>query len=855
MASKSPSERGKRLSSELRLASSQTSPSAIVEIGETTNDDFQQLIERAPEGITIYQDHHIVFANQAAAEQLCASNPTEIIGRNAFDFIVPADHERVTAHLRRLYEGSIPSEVVRLQRIGLDGRITDVETVAVTTQWRGRQAGLGMTRDITVRVQAETRLQGFLATATQWLWETDAEHRFTFFSDGLDKTPFEAAGVFGKTRWELVGATPDNDKLWHAHVADLEARRAFLDFEYQSKTAPWSGQYRSVSGMPIFDVHGVFIGYRGTSRDITEQKRAEQALKESEQRSKMALEGARGGVFDIDLISGDVTYDEQSALMLGYDRADQVPRQLTDWVERLHPEDREAARIRLDQFLEGKIEVLRSEQRQMTKSGDWLWFDCIGKVVERDDDGRPLRLVGVRFDITKRKQAERTIEHMALHDALTKLPNRFYFVSELERACSAVMRDDTSLAVLFLDLDHFKDINDTFGHSVGDKLLIEVASRLQSCLRGGDLVARFGGDEFVMVVTQPYDPTAISYLADRIIKTIAAPCDIDGLTVHTSISIGVAIYPDDGPDIERILANADLALYTAKRAGRHTWQVFDHRLQDQLQAQRFLDQELRHAFDRQQFELHYQPLIDIADDRISGFEALIRWNHPERGQVLPDAFIPAAEQNRLIIPLTEWVLQEATAQLQRWASIGLGEHKIAVNVSPILLKLQGFVDLIDSCLTTTGCNPRRLVIEITEEALVDEPKIISVLMALRERGVTIAIDDFGTGYSSMARLKSLPIDILKIDRSFLARVTHDASDATVVESLVNVGHGLGKKVVAEGVETAEQLGFLKKVGCDLAQGFFINHPMPAASIPSWFEQWQSSRLCCAKELDLFQPKT
>ena len=690
-----------------------------VNVGACRNPDdgFRRLMEIAPEGVVILMDRRIIFANQAYADQLGATHPTEIIGRNGLNFVVPADRERIAARIRQLHEDGGQSGLTRYQRTRLDGQIADVEAVAVRIIWEDKPAILSMVRDVTARLRAEARLEGFLDTAATCLWETDTEHRLTYLCD-FNQCDVTQAHVLGKTRWELHGVNLDTDEIWRAHVADLEARRPFRDFEFRAVAAPWLGQHRSLSGKPVFDAHGGFKGYRGTSHDITERKRAEQ-----------------------------------------------------------------------------------------------------------------------------------TIAHMALHDALTSLPNRVYFTGELERAFSAAHRDDTKIAVLFLDLDHFKDINDTLGHSVGDKLLIEVANRLKSCQRGGDLVARFGGDEFVMVATQPYDPASIRYLADRITRTVAAPYGIDGHTVHTSVSIGIAIYPDDGLDTERILANADLALYTAKRAGRETWRVFDHCLQEQLQAQRSLDQELRHALDRQQFELYYQPLLSIAEDRISGFEALIRWNHPKHGQMLPDRFIPAAEQNRLIIPLTEWVLQEAVTQLQRWASIGLNEHKVAVNVSPILLKLQGFVDLFDRCIGPTGCDPRRLVIEITEGALIDEAKVTPALTALQERGATIAIDDFGMGYSSMVRLKRLPVDVLKIDRSFITNVTEDGGDAMIVESLVNVGHGLGKKVVAEGVETVEQLRFLENVGCDVAQGFFIHRPIAATDMRAWFKQWQSSRLGCASGTD------
>ncbi len=853
MAPESSDGRDTRPGRRLQLASSQTLTDTDRRDVDGVGDEFWWLVELTSEGITIQQDDRIVYANDVAAKQHGAADPKEIVGRDEVDFVAEADRQQISEHIQQLLVAGGRSERLSFQRLRLDQSVLDVEAIILKISWQGKPAILSMICDVSIATQADTRLQEFLSTATHWLWETDADHRFTYVSD-FNQGDLVTEQILGKTRWELGGVEPGCNAHWKAHVADLEARRPFRDFEYRSTAAAWCQRYLSISGMPVFDVHGVFKGYRGTTRDITRRKQAEHDLRDSDQRFKLALEGAKGGVFDMDLVSGEVIYDDQSARMLGYDEASEVPSQISDWMNRLHPDDREAARNRLDQFLEGKTEILRSEQRQRTKSGKWVWFNCIGKIAERDDEGRPRRLVGLRFDITERKRAEQTIAHMALHDALTTLPNRVYFKGELERSFNAADREGRKLAVLFLDLDHFKNVNDTLGHPVGDKLLVEVASRLKSCLRGGDLVARFGGDEFVMVVTQPYDPASISYLAERITKMIAMPYDIDGSSVDTSISIGIAIYPDDGGDADRILANADLALYTAKRAGRHTWRVFDSRLQEQLQAQRSLDQELRLAVDRQQFELHYQPLVRIADDEIVGFEALVRWNHPERGQIQPDRFIPATEQNRLIIPLTEWILAEATAQLQRWTSRGLCNHKVAVNISPILLKLQGFIDLFDRCIDSAGCDPKRLVIEITEGMLIDETKAVPVLTALQDRGVTIAVDDFGMGYSSMVRLKNLPVDTLKIDRSFLVNVTDDLGDASIVKSLVNVGHSLGKKVVAEGVETDGQLEFLKKVGCDVAQGFFINRPMTAADIPAWSSQWQSSRSSDGRKVGSGQPK-
>lgn len=688
------------------------SPEILLQLNDQ---DLGRLVECIADGIIIHQDNRVVYANPSALMQFGAKSLTDLVERNMLDLVAPEHQSKMKAFNDWLFakDGVVGRQKFRRRR--LDGTSVDVETVTVRINWKGRPALLGVARNIAQHEQikealaeSEARLEGFLSTAAHWLWETDAEHRFTFLSDSLSKSGFTQAQVLGRTRWDLADVLVDDDPEWCEHVADLNARRPFHDFEYRSTAPNGEELHRSISGVPFFDARGTFQGYRGTSRDITERKKAEQ-----------------------------------------------------------------------------------------------------------------------------------TIKYMALHDALTKLPNRVCFAANLEDAFDTAQRDGTKLAVLFLDLDHFKNVNDNFGHSVGDKLLIEVTNRLKSSLGDNDLVARFGGDEFVMVVPQSHDLAMLRFRVDQVTEIIAEPYEIDGLTVHTSVSIGVAIYPDDGTDSERLLASADLALYSAKKAGRHTWMVFDHSLQEQLQVQRYLDQELHHAIDQQQFELYYQPVIRIADGSIIGFEALIRWNHPERGQMLPDAFIPATEQNQLIIPLTQWTLQEALAQLQRWALIGLSGHKIGINVSPILLKFQGFVELFDRCISSTSCDPENVVVEITEGALIDESKAIPVLTALQERGVTIAVDDFGKGYSSMARLKKLPVDILKIDRLFLANATKDAGDASIVESLVDVGHSLGKRVIAEGVETVEQLDFLESIGCDYGQGFFIDRPMKAADIPSWSKQWQS----------------
>ena len=599
---------------------------------------------------------------------------------------------------------------VAYQFVKKDGEILDI-LLSATAEWDACgqiERSYAVLVNVTPQKEAEQRLQDFLATATQWLWELDAEYRFTFLSEGYNKAGFVPARILGRTRWEMAGVAPDKDDVWRQHVADLEARRPFRDFECRWIDPEGREHYRSVSGIPIFDAQGVFKGYRGTSRDITE-----------------------------------------------------------------------------------------------------------------------------------RKQATMTIERLALHDTLTGLPNRLYFTRELERACASVQRSDGKIAVMFLDLDHFKDVNDTLGHSVGDQLLAEVAQRLKTCIRRSDLVARLGGDEFAMIVNGRGELGSFCHLAERIIKVIAEPFEIDGIGVRTGISIGITLYPDDEGDVERVLANADAALRTAKGEGRQAWRVFDRGLQERMLAQRSRDQELRNALERQEFELHYQPLINAVSGEIQSFEALLRWNHPLHGTVLPDSFIAAAERNRLIVPLTEWVLHEAMMQRQFWQdATSRGDVTIAINLSPLSLKVEGFVDFVARSLTATGCHPQQLVIEITERSLIDETRAVPALNALRALGVAVAVDDFGTGYSSMARLKKLPVDELKIDRAILSNVTHDEGDATIVESLVKVGRSLGMQVIAEGVETVEQLELLAGMGCHQIQGFLVAHPMAAAAVPAWIERWR-----------------
>jgi diguanylate cyclase (GGDEF)-like protein/PAS domain S-box-containing protein len=432
---------------------------------------------------------------------------------------------------------------------------------------------------------------------------------------------------------------------------------------------------------------------------------------------------------------------------------------------------------------------------------------------------------------TVRKQAEETLQFVAKHDALTKLPNRIMFLDRLELAIARAKRNGRRLAVMFIDMDRFKVINDTLGHDAGDMLLREVAKRLTGKLRTSDTVARLGGDEFVVLIDEVSDPVYFGSIAQKLIDALAAGFLLSGQEYHITASIGISTYPDDSDDIQTLLKNADIAMYRAKEQGRNAFQFYSAQMNIHTIERLTLESSLRRALERNELVLHYQPRIEIPGGRITGVEALVRWQHPELGLVPPGKFIPLAEETGLIVPIGEWVLSAACAQHQVWKRGGLGHLRIAVNLSPRQFMQGDLVKIVARVLAETGCDARILELEITEGMVMRNPEsAVALLQQLKDMGIHIAMDDFGTGYSSLAYLKRFPIDSLKIDRSFVTDVPGDLGDVAINVAIIAMAHSLGLKVVAEGVETREQLDFLRKQGCDEMQGYFFSKPLPVEQV-------------------------
>lgn len=455
----------------------------------------------------------------------------------------------------------------------------------------------------------------------------------------------------------------------------------------------------------------------------------------------------------------------------------------------------------------------------------------------RDTSGQATHYIASFTDISERKAAEERIAHLAHHDILTGLFNRYNLESRLSQALLTAHRAAHQVAVMFIDLDRFKVINDTLGHHIGDQLLIEVAQRLRLCVRESDIVARLGGDEFVVVLTNIVAATDAAPVASKILDSICQPYRSDSHLLHTSPSIGISLYPQDGDTVETLMQNADTAMYHAKEQGRSNFQYFTAAMNASARERMELERDLRVAVDQGQFVAHYQPQIDTASGHLCGVEALVRWQHPQRGLVPPLKFIPIAEETGLIEAIGAWMLDESCRQLAVWRAANLHGFRIAVNLSAHQLRNPLLVDLVRTALAQHSLGEGDLELEVTESVAMSNPeRAIAQLQALRALGVHLAIDDFGTGYSSLVYLKRLPIQVLKLDREFVRDIETDINDAQISTATLALAHGLGLKVVAEGVETPAQQAFLTAHGCDILQGYGIGRPMPGADLPIWLEQ-------------------
>ena len=635
--------------------------------------------------------------------------------------------------------------------------------------------------------------------------------------------------------WRQQAIHPDDlprvQKLLQEHIVGNSAQ---YDSEHRIRNA--AGEWiwvRSRGKLVERDGNGAPLRMAGTARDIT-------ALRRAERERRVALEVLRSmseavGVIDTDFKF--ISVNPSFSRITGYSEQEVLNQDshLLDSVQH-GPEFYQRARAILE-----RTGHWAGEMWQRRKDGqDFLGWIELSEV--RDSLGMRSHFVAVVNDITDKKRAEQELRYLANYDALTGLPNRALLSERLERAIVRARRQESRVAVLFIDLDRFKDINDSLGHAAGDRLLKAAAVRLQATLGTTDTVARLGGDEFTVVLEDIADLPAAERVAREVLVAFSQPLDLDDRhDIGITPSIGISLYPDHALLPTDLLKSADTAMYQAKAEGRNTFQIYNESMDAEARKRAALLASLRKAAERGEFRLQFQPRLRLSDDSIVGVEALLRWRSPELGDVTPSEFIPLAEESGLILPIGEWVMSEACRTLRRWRDLGLTDMSVGINISVLQLLRGDLAEYLETALRSNGVPGERIELEVTESMVMQNAmQATAVLNRLRELGVTLAIDDFGTGYSSLVYLKRLPIDTLKIDKEFIGDLTRDPDDEAITATVITMGHSLGLNVIAEGVETEQQLAYLREQGCDEIQGFWLSPPLDAARCLTFIRSWQPS---------------
>jgi diguanylate cyclase (GGDEF)-like protein len=688
-------------------------------------------------------------------------------------------------------------------------------------------------------------LRAYAEMSADWFWEQDADFRFRFDSN----IPFVTrTNDTGKNRRDL-GDPLMSEERWASHEADLAAHVPFRDFRWERIGTDGERHFMSTNGDPVFDRNGVLSGYRGTGRDITQEVRANARLAQANADLEMGRQQIEAVLTNIS--HGVCLFDGAQRLLVWNRRWTELYNLSPDaaCIGRSMQEitDLREAAGSAPVLSQSDYEAWRTEIRSTPTASNRVMTLKNGRVVAIHFQPLPDGgWVASHEDVTKRQQIESNIAFMAQHDSLTRLANRMLFHDRLEQAIAMAGRGH-QFAVICLDLDRFKAVNDTMGHPVGDGLLKAVADRMSFCAREGDTVARLGGDEFAIIQLDVGQPEHAQLLVGRIIEAFRAPFDIDGHQVDIGISIGVAVAPGDGASSETLLKNADIALYHAKTEGRGGARFFEAEMDARIQIRRALEMDLRSAVLDREFELHYQPSINLIAGEVSQFEALLRWHRPGRGLMPPTEFIPVAEETGMIVAIGEWVLRSACFEAKNWPA----NISVAVNLSPVQFEKGDIVATVRAALAASGLAPGRLELEITESVLLRETTgTLTALHQLRAMGITVALDDFGTGYSSLSYLRSFPFDKIKIDQSFVRDLVTNKESLSIVRAVTGLGHSLNIKTTAEGVESQDQLNMLREHGCTEAQGYLFSRPVPATELAMLIERLKRTNGEIGRRADL-----
>jgi diguanylate cyclase (GGDEF)-like protein/PAS domain S-box-containing protein len=693
----------------------------------------------------------------------------------------------------------------------------------------------GVVTDISDEKSANEKLKASEKELTNILSSMQDTYYRTDKNGYIVRASSSVKDLLGYSEQEILG------KKMADFYADPVGREQFLEslvstggkvrnYEAQLKREDGTLVWVSTNAQYYFDQQGNVAGVEGTTRDVTDRRLAEARMR----MLSSALEQTADSVIVTDC-DGVIEYVNPAFFHItGYTKEEAIGRRVSILKSNQH--ERSFYERLWNTILSG--DVFQDVFINCKKDGS-LFYEEKTITPIKDEHGNITHYVATGKDISERMQTQERLRYLAHHDVLTALPNRALFTDRLEHALARTKHVNKTVALLFLDLDRFKIINDTLGHDVGDGVLKTLSKRLLSCVRKSDTVARLGGDEFALVLEDVSSPDNVVQIARKIISALSSPFEVDERELFITTSIGISMYPADGKDPQTLLKHADTAMYQAKELGRNTYRFYSSDMSIRVFERLSMETSLRHALERQEFVLYYQPQVNIESGKIQGVEALLRWQHPEMGLVLPGDFVPILEETGLILAVGEWVLKTACAQAKAWHEAGFPGLRMAVNLSSRQFNAPGLIKMLTRILTQTGLNPRDLELEITESILVQHSKdTMAIFKTFSDLGVNLAIDDFGTGYSSLSYLKRFSVDTLKIDRTFIADVIHDPEDAAIVEAIIAMARRLGISVIAEGVESEAQVKFLSKQGCNQIQGFLVSQPLPAEEIYKFFPQVQ-----------------
>ncbi|RED51066.1 bifunctional diguanylate cyclase/phosphodiesterase [Aestuariispira insulae] len=661
------------------------------------------------------------------------------------------------------------------------------------------------------------RFKDIARLVSDWIWETDDEFRLTFTSQRvMENLGFHPLELKGRRLTEIGKFVGEDGKPLF-----LKWKAPFRDKLFVVKDRAGKKRLMLMGGVPVYDnASGALIGARGTAEDITERTLAEEKLKKSEERYRTLYNKSPVMAFSTNRDHRITSVSEYCLKILGYEKSEMIGRIMTSFM----PED--ADKTELLQAEDLPEDDFREENcRFLCKNGEELDV-VISSTAIREEQGAIVQILNVLVDITERKRYEASLVRQANYDSLTNLPNRGLAMDRLGQAIARARREDYMVALMFVDLDNFKKVNDTLGHAAGDELLVKMGDHLSGCIRESDTVARLGGDEFLIILPDLKAVGHYEIVAQKILDRCSLPFELCGHEVVVTASIGVALYPNDGDTPDILMRNADSAMYRSKSKGKNTFQFFAPEMDGLAHQHLILENQLRRALSRDELALRYQPVLDAKSGELVGMEALLRWRHPKMGWIPPGNFIPLAEESGLIVPIGEWILETACRDARQLNEKLGKEMFVAVNVSARQFANQKLVDAVSSALEKSGLSCGLLELEVTEGVVLDHvPENKETLIRLSEMNVRLSIDDFGTGYSSLSYLKKFPFDTLKIDRAFISDIQEDSENAALTKAIIAMAHALGLTVIGEGIETEEQAAILEQWHCNYLQGYHYSRPL------------------------------